>query len=643
MSEVVHHTTSPLYTHARACSLGATALLLASDEQGSTSEVTVAARERADAGGVTADPDAVTAGAAPPRTYFVRLPGAPVVEAAFCAALEARGWARTVVAPEDGDGGGDGDADAGSGSPRATHVALAPASAFTWPPDGAPLPGGAGGPGPAAAAAAPPALVSTGTGGCRALPVAAPGVYPLRTALVRKDGLHATLEALAALAREPAAGGAEPAAAAAAAGRLAACALPGAVVDCSGRGGASVLAQARAALAGPLARAAAVAVKEVATNNGLGVTFVPRARLARELARVAQAAADAAADADDDGADANDIAARAERAGAGGRGESSGRSGLLPHSVATAAGEGGASGDGGGGAPPRPTASRPAPPLRLLAQAYAPRPLLVDGSHKAHVRLNVLALGALAVYAHAPALVHVAGAPLVRRAGSDGARPADAPLDDAAAHVTNAGARGAGGGGWTAPLSRELFARLREAPPREGGGAFVDVDVDVDGGSGWEGAPAGSAPYCAAHDAASVHAAMVDVVGGLFAALMLGRTPPGGAAWAPVGAAAAAVRARARTRARAGGLAPPRGFLPHPAAWELFGLDFLLLATGARGSGGARVVLLEANAGPALGARAAPGTTRPALDGVAALLTAGWPPSRAPPEPEPGSGWTRVY
>lgn len=404
--------------------------------------------------------------------------------------------------------------------------------------------------------------------------------HPVRTALVSKAGLAETMEELlrlsaAALAHLDAEAGDAPSVAAVETlTTFRDSWLPCHVLDLSV--GRSLLPQVRVAVGGSGSADQLWVVKLRNTNNALGVHFVPQSALPLFVARLAASLQDASAQGGGDGSD-----------------ETFPRLKLAVN--------------------------------RLSMQAYAPFPLLIDGSHKFHVRLNVLLLGKSAVYVHGDAVVHVACEPLYSVDPTTGAF-CMAPVERAFAHVTNNVLQRQYPS--FTPANRTLLlpaacARMTSNPL----------------------APAG-APVCPA----ALLSGMLSVVRVLFGALLLSGTAP-----AP-GDGALSSALHSAKKALHPALAPLK-FAPSPSSFELFGLDFLVChhAEGAAGSAARtwRPILLEVNAGPALESRAWPSLAAVVVEDTLQLVADEWAPATVrgwpgevgapPPLPAAGNGFVRVW
>jgi len=239
-------------------------------------------------------------------------------------------------------------------------------------------------------------------------------------------------------------------------------------------------------------------------------------------------------------------------------------------------------------------AALPALGFPAVVQSYvAPSPLL--RGCKWHARVNILCVGACAVYVHRDVVCHVAVEPL----GAPGAPIAGAAF----AHVTNHCVQRARPG-----YSRGAHTLLLPALLAALGGG---------GGGEWS--------------AEGVLGAVKGVVARLFATLLKGKT----LRWGGEGGGGGG----------GGGdpdELPPLAFLPHPRCFELFGADFLFV----EGGGCLSPVLLEVNGGPALEGLALPQCCAAvARDTVALVLPAarGGEPWPEPPVPGEGNGWARVF
>jgi hypothetical protein len=228
-----------------------------------------------------------------------------------------------------------------------------------------------------------------------------------------------------------------------------------------------------------------------------------------------------------------------------------------------------------------------------VVQAYvAPSPLL--RGCKWHARVNILCVGACAVYVHADVVCHVAVEPL--------------------------GAAGAPVGG--SRLSQVTNHCEQRADPRYDRAAHTLL------------LPALLTQLGGAWSADDVLSAVKGVVARLFAALLQGKKLQ----WGGIGGGGGG----------GGGASANEGasllpFFPHPRCFELFGADFLFV----REEGGAlEPVLLEVNGGPALEGLALPHCCAAvARDTVALVLPVArrgdpWP---EPPVPREGNGWARVF
>ena len=222
-----------------------------------------------------------------------------------------------------------------------------------------------------------------------------------------------------------------------------------------------------------------------------------------------------------------------------------------------------------------PTPGPAAPIPRLVAERYVVSPLLLEG-RKFHLRLNVLAIGRLAVFVHRDVICHVASEPFVLDR-----------FDDPFVHVTNNAMQRchpAYERRRHTVLLHEAVARINKA---EAAGAA-------------EGEP--YAPLCAA----AIFDELCALVHDVFAVLVQGKA----LAWPPL-------PGRLDAAAAPDPALPPSAFLPMAGAFELFGFDVLLstapvtfeagVGTHLSGTDGPVAscrqlfpVVLEVNAGPAL-------------------------------------------
>ena len=261
----------------------------------------------------------------------------------------------------------------------------------------------------------------------------------------------------------------------------------------------------------------------------------------------------------------------------------------------------------------------PAAGACVLAQALIARPahplLLHQGAFKFHARVNVLALGACAVYVHDDVVCHVACEPAASADAGGGGGGAGA--DPAAfAHVTN-------------HVLQRRHARYARA-------AHTLLLRDL-----------AAAPQPAEHAFTADEAmrAIRALLRAVFRAALAGRR----LAFPPLPEGSSGEDAAAAAAAPPGSSAAPPAplaFLPAANCFEVFGADVLLLR-GARGGGAVRAALLEVNGGPALEGLALPAVcarvcadiVELALGHVGAGAPLVWP---APPAPRAGSKWARV-
>jgi hypothetical protein len=257
----------------------------------------------------------------------------------------------------------------------------------------------------------------------------------------------------------------------------------------------------------------------------------------------------------------------------------------------------------------------------VLVQQYVQRPLLLQGC-KFHCRVNVLCVGACAVYVHRQVVCHVACEPLLAALPAAGFQRS--------AHITNhvvQRAHPAYDRQLHTLLLPELLARLQLCS---------------------------SASQLALQEPA-VFGSLCSSVRRVLQAALAGKR----CSWEPLPDAAAGAAAGAASSEGPAAGTRPLPFLVLPNCFELFGFDFLLqeeerqgaAAAAAAAGRGVQPVLLEVNGGPAL-----EGLARPELcaaiakDTVELLLAPGpsgqpgaWAlPGALPPEPEPGSSWKRV-
>lgn len=218
-------------------------------------------------------------------------------------------------------------------------------------------------------------------------------------------------------------------------------------------------------------------------------------------------------------------------------------------------------GEGEGEAAEQGTRARP-DVRTVVLQPYAPvdQMILLDGLYKFHIRVNVLLLGNGAVLVHRDAVVHRACEPLLpMQAGGT------------YAHLTNNG--------------------IQRTHPSY---TFQRCTMDLSTAC----TRMGSARGGKAHSPETILDALGQVVQVLFAGVAAQRSPP------CQGQEHALVALLRTSRHASCTPAPTLPWLTHPAAFEVFGLDFLL--THGTDLTPVQPILLEVNAGPALESRAWP-------------------------------------
>ena len=273
-------------------------------------------------------------------------------------------------------------------------------------------------------------------------------------------------------------------------------------------------------------------------------------------------------------------------------------------------------------------ALHPASDLPLLVQQYigaAASPsrgalLLHQGRYKFHARVNLLALGACAVYMHTDIVCHCASQEYAAEGSSS-----QPPLLHPAAHITNHVLQRQQGS-YRREQHTLLLPQLLQGTPHD-------------------------TPSTLRHIAALAAAVFQCALEGKVMAFepLAAAEAAGAGAQAPSPSAdtAASSAAAATATATPSAAPPPRPSLPFlPAAncFELFGADMLLL----QGSEGQPLqpVLLEVNGGPALEGLALPQLCAKVCQDTVELVLGHLPGGRvqwaAPPIPAPGNGWQRI-